>query len=516
MLTSLLPKRLTSRGDGHSSKYNGFISYSHVADMEFAPSLQRGLRKLAKPWNRRNALRVFLDKTSLAASTDLNAGLDGPIAQSEYFILLASTKASSPESWVRKEVDYWIENKDMNRLLIAKTDGEISWDSTTNDFDWEKTTALPRSLAGAFKAEPNYVDFSTWQSEVRISEDPAFREAIARLAAPIHGKSMEDLFGEDLDQHRRTKRIVRVGVSMLAALLIVATALAVFAFQQRNIAEKAAQQAIKERNRALVALFQDLRLNAGDAQNAGSLCFEPGPHCVRGRKIAGVDSPPGTAIPLGVFGADTMSNINPTSNVFVVASQAGEGRVIGYGHDGLIRDVEVRNCGNPEEYEQCVQRITDVKRADNLRFVNNALRWAMRSTPSDCESKQVTVAIYEWYETMSNTQEIATLAQQRGWSYQAIDNNNDLGPQLRCVNAVIWGNPWNNVSDPQLAAIVAYVRSGGGLLLGGLGWSWIAFNNEELGIEEYPSNRLAASFGFSFTKDVLDVGVELRLEPPQE
>jgi hypothetical protein len=226
--------RYTRRGGDDALRYDAFISYSHAADLKFAPSLQRGLRKLTKPWYKRYALHVFLDQTSLSASADLNAGLDSPIAQSEFFILLASTQAASPESWVGKEVSYWRNHKEMGKFLIAKTDGEIRWDEAGNDFDWEKTTALPRSLAKAFPSEPNYVDFSAWRSDVDLGADPAFRDAIARLAAPIHGKSMEELVGEDLDQQQRTRRLVRAAVAILVALLIAASAAAVIAFRERN------------------------------------------------------------------------------------------------------------------------------------------------------------------------------------------------------------------------------------------------------------------------------------------
>ncbi len=282
--------RFTRRGGDDASRYDAFISYSHGADLKFAPSLQRGLRKLTKPWYKRYALHVFLDQTSLSASADLKAGLDSPIDQSEFFILLASTQAASPESWVRKEVSYWRDHKEMGKLLVAKTDGEIRWDETRNDFDWEKTTALPRSLAKAFPSEPNYVDFSAWRSDVVLGADPAFRDAIARLAAPIHGKSMEELVGEDLDQQRRTRRLVRAAVAILVALLIAASAAAVIAFRERNAAIQAKNEAVQERNRALVALFQDLNLNIGAGQNAGSLCFNEEPSCVYGRGIVGVEA----------------------------------------------------------------------------------------------------------------------------------------------------------------------------------------------------------------------------------
>jgi WD40 repeat protein len=250
--------------------YDAFISYNHKADEKFAPSLQRGLRNLAKPWNRRYALRVFLDQTSLAASADLASHLDGPIARSGFFILLASTQAADPESWVGKEVSYWRDNKEMGNFLIAKTDGEISWDEATNDFDWERTTALPRSLEKAFPSEPNFVDFSAerWQAGVSL-RDPEFGAAVARLAAPIHGKELDELVGEDIKQQRRTKRFVRAAVATLVVLLVAASAAAVVAVQQRNRAAKAAAVANQQRNIARqqrnAALAGQSRALAGQA-----------------------------------------------------------------------------------------------------------------------------------------------------------------------------------------------------------------------------------------------------------
>ena len=143
----------------------------------------------------------------------------------------------------------------MSRFLIAKTDGEISWDEAANDFDWEKTTALPRSLANAFPSEPNFVDFSAehWQAGVSF-RDPEFRTAVARLAAPIHGKEMDELVGEDIKQQRRTKRLVRGAVATLVALLILASVAAVLAVQSGN---KARTQLAKATSLGLTSVSND-------------------------------------------------------------------------------------------------------------------------------------------------------------------------------------------------------------------------------------------------------------------
>src|SRR5205807_10037379 len=39
--------------------YAAFISYSHAADGRLAPAVERGLERLARPWYRRRALRIF-------------------------------------------------------------------------------------------------------------------------------------------------------------------------------------------------------------------------------------------------------------------------------------------------------------------------------------------------------------------------------------------------------------------------------------------------------------------------
>jgi hypothetical protein len=41
-----------------------------------------------------------------------------------------------------------------DNLLIVWTGGEVTW---KNDFDWDRNTALPATLAGVFKGEePNF------------------------------------------------------------------------------------------------------------------------------------------------------------------------------------------------------------------------------------------------------------------------------------------------------------------------------------------------------------------------
>jgi hypothetical protein len=70
---------------------------AHDADDVFAPVLQRGLQHLAKPWNRRRAMEVFRDESSLAVSPGLWPSIRAALDASRWFILLASPEAARSE-----------------------------------------------------------------------------------------------------------------------------------------------------------------------------------------------------------------------------------------------------------------------------------------------------------------------------------------------------------------------------------------------------------------------------------
>ncbi len=129
--------------------YAAFVSYSHAADGKLAPALQQALHRFAKPWYRRRALRVFRDKTSLAANPALWPAIELALGDSLWFLYMASPPAAQSH-WVQKEVQWWLEHRSSDKMLMLLTDGDLSWDSGTQDFDWGRTTAVPQSLRGQF------------------------------------------------------------------------------------------------------------------------------------------------------------------------------------------------------------------------------------------------------------------------------------------------------------------------------------------------------------------------------
>ena len=247
-------------------RFDAFISYSHVADGDLAPALRRGLHQLGKPWYRTRAAKVFVDNASLSTNpalwTSITAALDG----SRNFVLLCSPEAARSE-WVDKEVAFWLAHKSASCLLPVLTDGELVWDAAARDIDFVRSTAVPPSLKGVFAEEPRHLDLR-WtkdqSSAIALSlQNSQFKDAVADLAAPIHGVAKDDLVGEDIRQHRRTRTIARAAVATLTALLIAAVVSAVIA----------RSNAVRAEHRRIDADAQRLGLEASSVPGPPDLAF---------------------------------------------------------------------------------------------------------------------------------------------------------------------------------------------------------------------------------------------------
>ncbi len=216
-----------------SQRYQAFISYSHQSDARLASSLQSSLSRFAKPWYRLRTMRIFLDKTSLAANPALWPTIEQALGQSEHFLFLASP-TSANSRWVQQEVQWWLQNRSVEKLVICLTDGEILWDSQAGDFNWEKTTAIPLILKGAFPAEPLYADFRGAKAADKYADsDPAYRGALLDVAAPVMGRPKDDLDGEDIRLHRKAERTAWA-VSIFIVLLAVIAGVGMSMAHQRQ------------------------------------------------------------------------------------------------------------------------------------------------------------------------------------------------------------------------------------------------------------------------------------------
>jgi len=229
--------------------FDGFISYSHAADGRLAPAVQRGLHRLAKPWHRRRALWIFRDQTGLSVTPGLWSSIQTAMDGSEYFVLLASMEAAK-SPWVNREIEHWIATKSADRILPVITDGEWAWDEAAGDFT-KDSTAVPPALRKVFSEEPFFLDLRWARGSEHLSlQHSRFRDAIAQLAAPMHGVSKDDLEGEDVRQHRQARRL-RFGATVtLVVLALLAAVTGVSAVRNADRARDAAAEALRQEKAA--------------------------------------------------------------------------------------------------------------------------------------------------------------------------------------------------------------------------------------------------------------------------
>ena len=236
------------------ARFDAFISYSH-ANVMIAGAIQRGLHQLARPLWRPRALRVFLDRTDLAASPELWGRIMAGLDQSRFLVAILSPDAAR-SAYVQRELDHWISGGKADRLLLVLAGGDLVWDEQRQAFDPSRSTAAPPAVTepGVFAEEPLYVVLTWVGIDDRLSlDEPRFRSAIGDLAAPIHGQEKAELDSYDIREHRRLRRLRRIAMSTLATLLALAVLAAVLAVGQARRADREASAA---RQQAAVAEAQ--------------------------------------------------------------------------------------------------------------------------------------------------------------------------------------------------------------------------------------------------------------------
>ncbi|MFD9699639.1 WD40 repeat domain-containing protein [Lentzea sp. NPDC059081] len=185
-------------------EYDAFLSHSGALEGTLAPALRRGVQRFAKPWYRLRATRVFVDTGSSASAEAL--------ARSRRLVLLASPE---PSEQVTRALDWWLEHRSPQRILVVLTSGEYA-------------RSVPAAVRKALGEDPRWVDLRWLRSAALADEsNPRFRESVAGIASVVRDVPRDELIGEHVRQHRRTVRLAR-GVAMaLAALLVVGLVAAV-------------------------------------------------------------------------------------------------------------------------------------------------------------------------------------------------------------------------------------------------------------------------------------------------
>jgi len=196
-------------------KYNAFISYSHAADGKMAPALQSALERFSKPWYKIRNLNIFRDESSLSATPHLWANIQAALDESEYLIYLASPE-SAESHWVQKEIEYWLEQKSIDTLLIGLTAGEINLQHS----DSNQKNSLPKVLIDALNQEPFYIDLRITDTQEDLTlKNSIFKKEVLKVAAQLHGKAPKDMASAEVLEHRKMVWLRNSAIVVLIALL---------------------------------------------------------------------------------------------------------------------------------------------------------------------------------------------------------------------------------------------------------------------------------------------------------
>lgn len=167
----------------------------------------------------------------------------------------------------------------------------------------------------------------------------------------------------------------------------------------------------------------------------------------------------------GIAGGDEDASY---PSAFVLARQFGTGRIVTVGHEGLFVEPDI---------------------LDNSTFLLNATNWL--------NTRGTNRVVYstghgEWVGG-GHLSRYAQLISGQGYSVQAAAYPLSAA-SLQQASVLIIGNAWGAISPSEVSAVREWVEQGGGLVLIGVGWSWVAYH-PSLTMDDYPMMHAAEPYG---------------------
>ncbi len=233
-------------------KYQAFISYKHSdISREKAISVEKALKKYAKPWWKPGNIKIFRDEKEMQSGDNLGASINYALESSEYLLYFASKEAAQSE-WVQKELFKWCgELQRADKLVIIWIADNIVTDAKEEKIVWEQSDALPSFLKEYINYIPIYEDLR-WvsQDEILDLENLRFRDIINRIKAHFQGKTPAEMNDENVLIDRRNKRIKNLAIGILTGLFILSAITTWIAIDQKNRADEQYKEAVKQKIRA--------------------------------------------------------------------------------------------------------------------------------------------------------------------------------------------------------------------------------------------------------------------------
>lgn len=160
-------------------------------------------------------------------------------------------------------------------------------------------------------------------------------------------------------------------------------------------------------------------------------------------------------------------------SIFALASVSGAGRAVGLAHENVL--------GN-----------NDISQYNNLTFALNIFNWLDINN-----TNQIVIASGhgEWLN-YNNATTLRSNLQSNGYTVTNLTGS-ITAAALTGKGVLMIGNGWQTYTIAEKLAIQNYVQGGGGLLMLGLGWSWVSYNSG--GLAAYPMNQIGSMFGLYWT-----------------
>ncbi len=228
-------------------RYNAFISYSW-ADKAWGEWLHRTLETYRAPKgvaDGRSLHPIFKDREEEAAGGSVGAAIEAALEASEFLIVICSPRSAN-STWVNREVAWFKTHKDKGRVLALIVDGEPGASATPGR---EGEECFPKTLTHKVGADLQPTE--EWEDAPLAAdarpEGDGKRGAKLKLAAALLGVGLDALVRRD--ERRRTVRR-RFTMAALGSLAFVLGGLSLFAFNQRDAARFAQQDAEFQRDEA--------------------------------------------------------------------------------------------------------------------------------------------------------------------------------------------------------------------------------------------------------------------------
>ena len=175
------------------------------------------------------------------------------------------------------------------------------------------------------------------------------------------------------------------------------------------------------------------------------------------------------AVPIAA-GSDAYSGM-----VYSAAVHYGNGKAFIIGHEGALVN------GSMEKYDQ-------------LTFIVNTVKWL--------NSTKKSILIKNGWASEGNMSILISKLKTEGYTIQST-NAKIVSSDLTNIGIIIFGNDWNNkqpYTQDEINTIQEFAQNGGGVLIGGLGWSYTSYVSENL--DDYSMNNIAGIFGLRFGKEI--------------